>query len=456
MSKICDVCEEKADIYCNDCTKNKFFCTNCFNFTHPPNSAKSKHSTKDANEIQDERQIGEIVLCPLHPNKEKEYACLECDVVVCADCIAFGEHCGHKMSNFTTGLEEAAKKFTADGVIEANLKDLIDKDEEKILKFIDDDIAKIKHLQKTTEDAFQKLLELVDGKRKEVIAIIEKKVSKRMEERNNINNASEELFLQLEGCTKILQGAKANPNSINVSSYDSFTTKYSKIKQIKSALIKWSSAEAFREREYVALPLEELEERVSKINVNEELFEPPPSILKNTSIVNEVKDQLLLQTWVSEAHDNSQIRFQLLYRGSTDGFDSRAFHSKCDNKGPTLAIIASEQGAVFGGYTSLLWRSSGKFTHDAKAFIYSLTRKAKHARQKDRDSVYYDERFGPTFGSGFDICVVDGCNVSNKSYSQGNGTYELPPSADTQTYYAGAFKFKIKEIEVYEVLKHCA
>lgn len=454
MSKICDVCEEKADIYCNNCTKNKIFCTNCFNFTHPPNSAKSKHSTRDVGEIEDEGQIGEKVECPLHAGKEKEYACLECDVAVCANCIAYGEHCGHKMGNFAMGMEKAAGKFAADGAVEAGLSDFIGKDKEKILKFIDDDIAKIQHVQKATEDAFQKLLKLVGEKREEVATAIGKEIAKKTEERSSLDNASTELPSLLKDCGKILQDTQQNAKSITAATYDSFTTKYAKVRQMKSSLAKWSLVEAFKEKEYVALSLEKVQELVGAVRVNEELLGQSQSIFNNTSIVKETKDQQQLQTWVAEAQDSSQLRFQLLYKGSADGFDSRAFHSKCDGKGSTLTVVASEQGATFGGFAALPWQSSGEFAHDPKAFVYSLTHGTKHARQKDKDSVYHDGRFGPTFGSGFDICVVDGCNVSGKSYSQGNTTYELPHTANPQTYYAGAFKFKIKEIEVYEVLKH--
>ncbi len=35
-------------------------------------------------------------------------------------------------------------------------------------------------------------------------------------------------------------------------------------------------------------------------------------------------------------------RFELIFRASRDGFNGQAFHSKCDNKGPTLVIIKSK------------------------------------------------------------------------------------------------------------------
>lgn len=47
-------------------------------------------------------------------------------------------------------------------------------------------------------------------------------------------------------------------------------------------------------------------------------------------------------------------QFDLLYRGSRDGFGSKEFLAKVDKKGPTLTVIKSKQyGRVFGGYTNI-------------------------------------------------------------------------------------------------------
>ena len=51
---------------------------------------------------------------------------------------------------------------------------------------------------------------------------------------------------------------------------------------------------------------------------------------------------------------------RLIYRGSKDGFTADVFHSKCDHKGPTLAVILSEHGKIFGGFTDIEWDSPKK------------------------------------------------------------------------------------------------
>jgi hypothetical protein len=44
-------------------------------------------------------------------------------------------------------------------------------------------------------------------------------------------------------------------------------------------------------------------------------------------------------------------KWKLLYRGSSDGFGSDVFHSKCDGIAKTLIVVKATNQCVFGGYT---------------------------------------------------------------------------------------------------------
>jgi hypothetical protein len=50
---------------------------------------------------------------------------------------------------------------------------------------------------------------------------------------------------------------------------------------------------------------------------------------------------------------NYYKEFILLLRGSEDGFTSKIFHEKCDNKGRMFAIVLDTDGNKFGAYTDL-------------------------------------------------------------------------------------------------------
>ena len=52
----------------------------------------------------------------------------------------------------------------------------------------------------------------------------------------------------------------------------------------------------------------------------------------------------------------SGASFTLIFRASSDGKTAADFHRCCDNKGPTLIVIQSEE-YIFGGYTSKSWTS---------------------------------------------------------------------------------------------------
>ena len=49
-------------------------------------------------------------------------------------------------------------------------------------------------------------------------------------------------------------------------------------------------------------------------------------------------------------------KWKLLYRASEHGYTGESFHKCCDDvKGPTLVVIKSSGGWIFGGYTTQSW-----------------------------------------------------------------------------------------------------
>ena len=47
-----------------------------------------------------------------------------------------------------------------------------------------------------------------------------------------------------------------------------------------------------------------------------------------------------------------------LFDTKIDTHNAGAFHSKCDDKGPTIVLIKSDSNYRFGGYTSISWGTS--------------------------------------------------------------------------------------------------
>lgn len=66
-------------------------------------------------------------------------------------------------------------------------------------------------------------------------------------------------------------------------------------------------------------------------------------------------------------------KWKLAYRATEDGFSSRRFHAKSLGCRNNLAIIRTQNGNIFGGYTDLEWKQEPLgYARDPNAFVYSL------------------------------------------------------------------------------------
>ncbi|ETO03404.1 hypothetical protein RFI_34006 [Reticulomyxa filosa] len=166
------------------------------------------------------------------------------------------------------------------------------------------------------------------------------------------------------------------------------------------------------------------------------------------------KEDWILQSYLPK---KSESKLSLLYRGSRDGFRVQDFHSKCDNQGPTLTIVQSNQyNHVFGGFTNISWTSpqSGTYMQESESFIY-LLRSSKSGQSPTKwtiktvqYAVYHCASTGPRFGGGHDFHIADQCNTNNGNYSNAGNSYNCPSD---QNLLAGAYNFTVKELEVYKV-----
>jgi len=63
----------------------------------------------------------------------------------------------------------------------------------------------------------------------------------------------------------------------------------------------------------------------------------------------------------------------LCYQLSTDGLLAAAQHDQCDSQGPTITLVKSTQGFVFGGYASQPFLSGGVAIEDPNAYLFTLS-----------------------------------------------------------------------------------
>ncbi|PKY54895.1 hypothetical protein RhiirA4_448194, partial [Rhizophagus irregularis] len=81
---------------------------------------------------------------------------------------------------------------------------------------------------------------------------------------------------------------------------------------------------------------------------------------------------------LSNGIQNCTFEFQLLVRGSRDGFNVKNFHKNCDEKGPTITIAnVKNSNEIVGGYNPLDWNPNfaNDFVSTDEYFIFSLDKK---------------------------------------------------------------------------------
>ena len=81
----------------------------------------------------------------------------------------------------------------------------------------------------------------------------------------------------------------------------------------------------------------------------------PPSFL-GSKIMSDEQKQFILNSCLKGRLDLRHSSFVLIYRASRDGWESINFHAYCDNKGPTVTVVKSEN-YIFGGFTEQSWNS---------------------------------------------------------------------------------------------------
>ena len=190
--------------------------------------------------------------------------------------------------------------------------------------------------------------------------------------------------------------------------------------------------------------------------------------LPDTQLVDKKYDSYLKE-WAGD------YKWKLIYRSSEHGYTGSSFHEYCDDvNGPTLIVIKSSEGWIFGGYTTQSWSGwsiyndmilyiIGVIKDDSKAFIFTLKNPhgispTRYMKKKgSKTTIDCLPNCGPSFGGFFpDIYIGDNCNEENNcwisisSYSQ----YEYHPEYQSSLYVNTSLfcfpnYFSVLDYEVY-------
>ena len=156
------------------------------------------------------------------------------------------------------------------------------------------------------------------------------------------------------------------------------------------------------------------------------------------------------------------IKFDLIYRGTRDGFGAYDFRNKCYNVKDVMVICETTKDIVCGGYTSVGFTNSlGGTYKDEKAFLYSIrTNNEKYppkifpileGREKGAMCTWNGYLFGFA-NSG--IWLQGDCNKPGTN--SGIAGLDYLPSGDSDYLRAGSRSLgrdiQIKELEVFRLV----
>ena len=182
-----------------------------------------------------------------------------------------------------------------------------------------------------------------------------------------------------------------------------------------------------------------LEEKMAKYDQTKKEEEEKNKLFTGSEILtNEAKDMLL--NWLPRKPN----KITLLMNSNIDGDSTKTFMDKCNGKCPTLAVIKTTNGYVFGGYTTQMWKE-GK-VKDNNAFVFSIDKKRKYNIKQPENAIGFGKywEFGYFFNA---ITVTDNCTKNNGNYV-GNKTYDIPEQYELN---GGVKNFTVKSFEIYHI-----
>ncbi len=107
-----------------------------------------------------------------------------------------------------------------------------------------------------------------------------------------------------------------------------------------------------------------------RLKISQYYFKNPSEFLPETSLIDKKYDKHF-RKWLGNSTD-----WKLIYRASEHGYTAYSFHQYCDNKGPTLIVIKSSGGWIFGCYTRKSWHNG-----ISKDIMFILNRKREERYQ---------------------------------------------------------------------------
>ena len=186
----------------------------------------------------------------------------------------------------------------------------------------------------------------------------------------------------------------------------------------------------------------ELETKKSKIKINEK---DEPNNIKG-EIFHSIEELKMVISKIKTRR--GQLILNLIYKATVDSDRAEIFHKICDKAKRSIVLIETDNGRRFGGYTSVSWKGKCLNKKDSSAFIFSFDKMKIYENISGKKAIGCYPKYGPIF-LGCQIRIYD------EAFKNGGSTFKKGINFRTDEDFVltgGERLFKIKEIEVYEVI----
>ncbi|CAI2175129.1 9312_t:CDS:1 [Funneliformis geosporum] len=202
---------------------------------------------------------------------------------------------------------------------------------------------------------------------------------------------------------------------------------------------------------------------MANIMPNKHVWTPRRVKITLDSMIIKQEHAFVLANWVQRKDSNARIpkdikfNFNLIYRGSRDGYETNNIRRKCYEQGAVIIIIKTkEDGTIIGGYNSLGLRylmttnqgfsTNYYWSNTTESFIFSLgdgddLKNIKISRVVNSD------------------CAIYSCNDKNIKLNFGNSDLIINKNSGScnRRYYESEFidadRFTIEEMEIFKFYK---
>ena len=198
----------------------------------------------------------------------------------------------------------------------------------------------------------------------------------------------------------------------------------------------------------------------------------------SSSILTPKQRDKLFELLIKEKENLIPGTTNLIYNGLKDGFNSCSFYSKCQEISPSILIIKSNWGKIFGAFTCIPWKFDSGYHAENNlndTFLYSLNddndkigdtfkikkRDMEYAvfhggsngrRDDDNDLIFY-------FGAAAGLLLYENCNLrdDNFSYNASKCGYLIPKQqilcggSQRNNHYNDKYEFRVQNFELFTV-----